>query len=140
MKFYILLVSFFVTATCFAAREIPIFSKRTLKQRVDLYVELLNKETDKAKDRKEMFEAVKNAKAQVRNLTDESLNTSEQDHLFTEVLMTGLQSLPNNKQFKVSNCESYRQDLQKLTERWEKSPLVDEGLKPAQDFLQSVCL
>jgi hypothetical protein len=139
MRFCIHLISFVFLSTSWARPEIPIPSQRTLRQQLALYIELLDKETDKASKPQDKFESLKRARVLMREIAATAAESSHQDHLFAEVLLAGLQTLPNNKQFKKSRCDSYHEDLQKVSSRWESSPVVEEALKPTQEFLQSVC-
>lgn len=119
--------------------EIPIRSSRSLRTQVDSYAELLQKEVIKAKNPRDKFRAVNRVLGQIQALRDNGAPQGALDEAHMDLLVSVLESLPRESQFRKRDCSKYENDL--LTQY---EPMADESpsepaVTPGWNVLQSLC-
>ena len=139
MKFISLVLSICLLSSRAFSAEVRIPSKRTLRQQVNLYVELLDKEVLKAKLQKDKVDAVKRVSSLIQDLSAQSEGASLQDRRYSEYLLEGLKTIPTGKRFKNKNCDSYHNNVEELAQTWSDADAAKEALAPTQRILQAVC-
>ena len=145
MKTFVVWV--FVIATSFldiahgATRtpEVAVRSSRTLRQQVDSYAELLQKELATAKNNKDKFRALDHSLAQIRVLRENTAPQGAVDESHMDLMVSILESLPKERQFKKKECGVYENDLVTNYEPTLEDEPKEPAVKPAWDFLKSVC-
>lgn len=129
-----------LTLQAWAAVEIPIRTNRSVRQQVDTYAELLEKEVVKVKTVKEKYKTLGRVKDQIKSLRETSAPQDATDEAHMDLLVSVLDSLPAQKVFKRKDCAKYENDLLGQFE-----PVVEEeapqnpAVKPAWSVLQSLC-
>ncbi|WP_374074319.1 hypothetical protein [Bdellovibrio bacteriovorus] len=140
MKTVILLLSLlFLVLDAHAAVEVPIRSSRSLRQQVDSYAELLEKEVVKAKNTKEKYRAVSRVLVQIKALRDNSAPQGALDESHMDLMVSVLESLPQQGKFKKKECLKYENDLISQYEPTAEEAPQEPAVKPAWTVLQSLC-
>lgn len=120
-------------------REIPIFSSRSLRQQVDSYAELLQKESNSAKSNKERFSTLNRVLQGIRSLRDNSAPQGAWDEAHMDLLVSVLESLPTEKKFKKKDCLKYENDLLSQFEPLAEEAPEEPAVKPGWSVLRSLC-
>lgn len=140
MKTVILSLSLlFVVLDAHAAVEVPIRSSRSLRQQVDSYAELLEKEVVKAKNTKEKYSAMNRVLVQIKSLRDNSAPQGAIDESHMDLMVSVLESLPQQGKFKKKECLKYENDLISQYEPTAEEAPQEPAVKPAWTVLQSLC-
>lgn len=119
--------------------EIPIQSSRSLRQQVDSYAELLEKEVVKGKNSKEKYRSVKRVLGQIRALRENSSPQGALDESHMDLLVSVLESIPNEGKFKKKECEKYQSDFMDQFEPTAEEEPQNPAVKPGWTVLQSMC-
>lgn len=114
------------------------YSGTEAKVQLHIYLDKLETELNKAKTPKEKYKALNNTLTQISALRDHSLPSAD-DETYIELLVTGLESLPKEMNFKKESCQRYRAEYLNQFE-----PLADEApeepaVQPGWNVLQSIC-
>ena len=138
---FCILVPVFAVEFAFAARqpEVPVRSARTLRQQVDSYAELLQKEVGIAKSTKDKYQALEYSLSQIRVLRENTPTQEISDEAHMDLIVTVLDSLPKKREFKKKDCAQYQNDFVNQYEPSAEEGPKEPAVKPAWDFLQSVC-
>lgn len=140
MKTVILLLSvWFLVLDAHGAVEVPIRSARSLRQQVDSYAELLQKEVVKAKNTKEKYSTMNRVLEQIRSLRDNSAPQGALDESHMDLMVSVLESLPSQGKFKKKECLKYENDLINQYEPAAEEAPQEPAVKPAWTVLQSLC-
>ena len=145
MKFWLLIVmlSLLVWESHGAVRkrtpEIPVQSSRSLRQVVDSYAEMLEKEVRKAKNNKERFRSHRRVLGQIRILRDNSVTQSAQDEAHMDLLVSSLEAIPEEKKFKQRECARYESDFLEQFEPTAEEAPQEPAIKPSWEVLRSLC-
>lgn len=143
MKAVVLVISLllFVAESNAAARqpEVPIRSPRSLRQQVDSYAELLQKEVIKAKNNRERYGAMNRVLGQIRSLRDNSAPQGALDESHMDLMVSVFESLPGQGKFKKRDCAKYENDLLNQYEPTAEESPEEPAVKPAWTVLQSLC-
>lgn len=135
----IFLTGFFFVVTAFSAVEIPIRTGRSIRQQVDIYGELLQKEVAKVKSVKEKYKTISRVKSQIKELRASSSPQGLQDEAHMDLLVSVLEALPEQKSFKRKDCLKYESELlvefEPVAEEKPQNPAVMTGW----EVLQSLC-
>lgn len=122
------------------AVEVPIRTDRSVRQQVDTYAELLEKEVTKVKKVKDKYNTLVRVKNQIKSLRETSQPQGAQDEAHMDLLVSVLESLPSQKVFNKKDCEKYEAELLGQFE-----PVEDEdspqnpAVRPGWSVLQSLC-
>lgn len=119
--------------------EVPVRSTRSLRQQVDSYAELLEKEVLKAKNTKEKYRVVKKVMSQIKMLRENSAPQGEQDESHMDLLVTTLEAIPPEKQFKKKECYKYESDFIDQFEPTADEAPEEPAVKPSWTVLKSLC-
>lgn len=122
-----------------AKREIPVFSSRSLRQQVDTYAELLQKEVNIAKSNKDIYRSLNRVLQEIKSLRDNTAPQGAWDEAHMDLMVSVLESLPAEKKFKKRDCLKYENELISQFE-----PLADEtpeepAVRPGWSVLRSLC-
>ncbi|MEK2646148.1 hypothetical protein [Bdellovibrio sp. BCCA] len=140
MKSVILLFStWFLVLDAHAAIEVPVRSSRSLRQQVDSYAELLEKEVVKAKNTKEKYSAMNRVLGQIKSLRENSAPQGALDESHMDFVVSVLESLPAQGKFKKKECLKYENDLLSQYEPTAEEAPQEPAVKPAWTVLQSLC-
>lgn len=120
-------------------REIPISSSRSLRQQVDSYVELLEKEINEAKSNKDRFHSLNHILQEIRSLRDNGAPQGAVDEAYMDLLVSVLESLPTEKKFKKTECSKYENDLISQFEPQAEEAPEEPAVKPGWSVLHSLC-
>ncbi|WP_253696312.1 hypothetical protein [Bdellovibrio bacteriovorus] len=120
-------------------QEVPIQSQRSLRQQVDSYAELLQKEVVKARNNKERFSSVHRVLGQIKTLRDNSAPQGALDEAHMDLMVSVLESLPQQKNFKRRDCYKYENDLVSQFEPTAEEAPIEPAVRPGWDVLQSLC-
>lgn len=135
----ILIISLFFVINAYSAVEIPIRTARSLRQQVDTYGELLQKEVAKVKTLKEKYKTISRVKSQIKELRASNSPQGLQDEAHMDLLVSVLESLPPQKGFKRKDCLKYESELlvefEPVAEEKPQNPAVQAGW----EVLQSLC-
>ncbi|MGZ3771119.1 MAG: hypothetical protein ACXVCP_14200 [Bdellovibrio sp.] len=123
----------------FGKKEIPIESSRSLRQQVDSYSELLQKEVSSAKKNKEKFKTLHRVLQEIRSLRDNNASQEALDEAHIDLLVSVLESLPEEKKFKKKDCLKYENDLISQFEPMAEEAPEEPAVKPGWTVLRSLC-
>lgn len=139
--FAVLIAALLVHPATFAAhnKEIPVNSGRSVRQQVDSFAELMDKEMSAAKNNKEKFRAMNRAEDQINALRDNAVTQSAQDESYMDLMVSVLDSLPEEKEFKRKDCAKYEADLLNQFDPTADDAPVEPAVKPGWLALQSLC-
>ena len=119
--------------------EVAVRSARPLRQQVESYVELLQKESIKAKTTKDKYRALEHSLAQIRMLRENSEPQNAKDEAQMDLLVSVLESLPKQREFKKKECPQYENELISTYEPTTEEAPKEPAVKPGWDFLRAVC-
>ncbi|KHD88439.1 MAG: hypothetical protein OM95_09210 [Bdellovibrio sp. ArHS] len=114
-------------------------SQRSLRQQVDSYAELLQKEVVKAKNNQERFGSVHRVLGQIKTLRDNSAPQGALDEAHMDLMVSVLESLPQQKNFKRRDCYKYENDLVSQFEPTAEETPMEPAVQPGWNVLQSLC-
>lgn len=145
MKFWymIVMLSLLVCDASAAVRkrtpEIPVQSSRSLRQVIDSYAEMLEKEVLKAKNNKERFRSHRRVLGQIRILRENSVTQSAQDEAHMDLLVSSLDAIPDEKKFKKRDCARYESDFLEQFEPTADEVPEEPAIKSGWEVLRSLC-
>lgn len=119
--------------------EVPVRSPRSLRQQVDSYTEMLEKEVAKAKTSKEKFRSLARVLAQIRGLRENSSPQGALDETHMDLVLSALESLPRESRFKKKDCPKYESELIDQFEPATEDAPQEPAVKPSWAVLQSLC-
>ena len=119
--------------------EVPVRSTRTLRQQVDSYAELLQKEIGISKNAKEKFRALKHSLSQIRMIRENTAPQGAVDESHMDLMVSILESLPKEREFKRKECAVYENDLINQYDPTAEEAPTEPAVIPAYEFLKSVC-
>ncbi len=119
--------------------EIPIRSQRSLRQQVDSYAELLQKESLKAKNRKEVYQSLNRVLGQIKSLRDNNAPQGALDESHMDLVVSVLEALPQQSKFKKQDCLKYENDLLSQFEPMAEEVPQEPAVQPGWTVLQSLC-
>nr|BFD60294.1 hypothetical protein CKG001_24010 [Bdellovibrio sp. CKG001] len=120
-------------------KEIPIYSNRSVRQQVDTLAELLEKEVGKAKNNRDRFRAMNRVVGQIKSLRDNSVPQGAQDEAHMDLMVSVLESLPSEKNFKKKDCAKYESDLINQYEPTAEEVPQEPAVQPAWKVLSFLC-
>lgn len=128
-----------ITSIAHAGREIPVNSGRTIRQQVDSYAELMEKEVAAAKNNRERFRALDRVEDQIIALRENAVTQTAHDEAYMDLMLAVIDSIPAEKEFHKKDCARYEADMLNQFD-----PTADEGpsepaVKPGWNALQSLC-
>ena len=135
----IFLMGLFFVVTAFGAVEIPIRTTRSIRQQVDIYGELLQKEVAKVKSVKEKYKTISRVKSQIKELRASSSPQGLQDEAHMDLLVSVLEALPEQKSFKRKDCLKYESELLVEFELVAEDKPQNPAVKTGWEVLQSLC-
>lgn len=121
------------------AGEIAVRSNRSVRQQVDTYAELLQKEVLKAKNNRDKYRAMNRVVSQIKTLRDNSVPQGAQDEAHMDLMVSVLESLPREKNFKKKDCAKYENDLISQFEPTAEDIPQEPAVQPAWKVLESLC-
>ncbi|AHZ85233.1 hypothetical protein AB1A81_12555 [Bdellovibrio bacteriovorus] len=121
------------------AGEVAIRSNRSVRQQVESYTEMLEKEVSKAKNNKERYRAMNRIVLQIRSLRDNSVPQGAQDEAHMDLLVSVLESLPAEKKFKKKDCAKYEYELINQYEPTAEESPTEPAVLPGWKVLESLC-
>lgn len=120
-------------------KEIPIASSRSLRQQVDSYVELLQKEVNSSKKKKEKFRSLNRVVREIKSLRENSAPQGAFDESHMDLLVSVFEALPEEKKFKKKDCLKYENDLLNQFEPLAEEAPEEPAVKPGWEVLRSLC-
>lgn len=121
------------------AQGIPIESTRSLRQQVDSYADLLQKDVAKEKNAKKKIRATKRVLGQIKALRENSAPQGPLDEAHMDLLVSVLESLPNESQFRKKNCQKYEMEFINQYEPTAEEAPQEPAVRPGWTVLQSLC-
>lgn len=137
-----LLTAVFIGSSCVVSarsREIPVSSGRSVRLQVDSFAELMVKEISLAKKNSEKFRILGRAEDQILSLRENNVSQTAQDEAYMDLMISVFDAIPDEKDFKKSECEKYESDLMN-----EFDPTADDepqipAVKPGWAALEALC-
>lgn len=123
----------------YGAVEIPIHSSRSLRQQVDTYAEMLQKEVVTAKNKKEKYRSLTKALNQIKALRENTPTQSALDESHMDLIVSSLESLPSQSKFKKKDCGKYENDFLNQYEPGADEEPQESAVRPGWQVLQSLC-
>ncbi|AFY02336.1 hypothetical protein Bdt_2654 [Bdellovibrio bacteriovorus str. Tiberius] len=110
-----------------------------MRQQVESYTEMLEKEVGKAKNNKERYRAMNRIVGQIRSLRDNSVPQGAQDEAHMDLMVSVLESIPAEKSFKKKDCAKYENDLISQYEPTAEEAPIEPAVQPGWKVLESLC-
>lgn len=131
------IIVFFFSSVLMAA--IPQPKAFTVRSVVESYINGLQVEVINAKNNNERFQAVNRTLEEIRALRDTAPPQSQREEGQMNLMVSVLESLPDQDNFKKRDCPIYENDFLN-----QYDPLADEApeepaVKPGWTILQSLC-
>lgn len=138
------LVTSVFLSTAFAAippyqSGMDVRSQRSLRQQVDSYVKLLEQEVQTAQSASDRFKFINQVLTQIKSLRDNGAPQAALDDAHMDLVVTVLESLPKERDFKKNRCLTYENDLLNQFEPTAEETPQEPAVKPGWNVLQSLC-
>ncbi|XGC79888.1 hypothetical protein ACES2L_11160 [Bdellovibrio bacteriovorus] len=114
-------------------------SQRSLRQQVDSYVKLLEQEVQTAQSQSDRFKFINQVLTQIKTLRDNGAPQSALDDTHMDLVVTVLESIPKERDFKRNRCLTYENDLLNQFEPTAEDNPTEPAVKPGWNVLQSLC-
>lgn len=119
--------------------EVPVRSTRSLRQQVDSYIEMLEKDVATARNSKEKYRSLRRVVGQIKILRENSSPQGALDESHMDLLISALESLPSESKFKKRECSRYESELIDQFEPAADEAPQEPAVKPSWVVLQSLC-
>lgn len=120
-------------------REIPVQSSRSLRQQVDSYMEMLEKETAKLKTNKETLRSLNRIIGQIKSLRENSDPQTAVDEAYLDLMVSSLEFIPSESKFKKKDCKKYESDFIEQFEPTAEDSPEGPAVQPGWKVLRSLC-
>ncbi|WII72302.1 hypothetical protein QJS83_00280 [Bdellovibrio sp. 22V] len=114
-------------------------SPRSVRQQVDSYAELLEKEVAQSKNNRQRYTALNRVLSEIKSLRENSVPQGAKDEAHMDLLVSVLESIPQEKSFKRKDCLRYENDLINQYEPMAEEAPAEPAVKPGWTVLQSLC-
>ena len=143
LKSFVLLLGFLLKIESAMAAipkyNVEIDSGRTLKERVETRAELLKKDLALAQNDKEKFRALERTLSEIAGLRANNLFQDAKSEAYMDLMVTVLESIPDEYSFRKSDCLKYENDFLNEFEPMALDAPEEPAVQPGWAVLQSLC-
>jgi hypothetical protein len=111
----------------------------TVRSVVEGYINGLQIEVINAKNNTERFQAVNRTLDEIRSLRDTAPPQNQREEGQMNLMVSVLESLPEQHEFKKKNCASYQNDFLNQYDPLAEDVPEDPAIRPGWTILQALC-